>query len=66
MEGATMTRLFTEATYEQLERLLKIIDSPSLSHRMDWGWMLKWAEGKQKIGNEDMITYWEQVARGEI
>jgi hypothetical protein len=33
---------------------------------MDWGWMLKWAEGKQKIGNEDMITYWEQVARGEI
>ena len=57
--------LFTEATYEQLERLLKILDSPLLFHRMDWDWMHKWADGKQKIGNEDMITYWEQVVRGE-
>jgi hypothetical protein len=57
--------LFTEATYEQLNRLLKIIDSPLVFHRIEWDWMLKWADGKQKVGNETMITYWEQVARGE-
>jgi hypothetical protein len=57
--------LFTEATYEQLDQILKLIDNPYVEQRMDYGWMLDWVNGTHKVGIHELINYWEQVAKGE-
>jgi hypothetical protein len=67
---------FTEATYDELNRLLKIVNNPLAQvkggNELDLDWMLDWTEDYQwwldrnKGPTSAMIEYWEEIIeRGE-
>lgn len=61
---------FTEATYDELNRILKIMDHPKAKMGLDLGWMTDWTDGKPSFHERNkgptisMIEYWERVIGG--
>jgi len=62
---------FTEATYEQLGRLIKILDNPKSregDNHISYDYFLEWADGKNVRApwhsTEYVIDYWEKAIEG--
>ena len=62
---------FTEATYDELERLVRILDHPKAQtpggNELDLNWMLAWTESRTSWLETNrgptikMIEYWERI-----